>query len=211
MIWSRRRPHSRASSVDSMAESDHAVVDDLFGVEAQVAVGVFLHLAHDEFLIERAAIDADAHGLAVIDRHFADRCELLVAAGSGAHISRINAVLVECARAIGIFGQQDVPVVVKIANDRRDAARITQPSDNFRYRRRRFRHVHRDAHQFRSGVGQFLALRHGPGDVGGIRVGHRLHDHRRAAAHLNMADLDANRLSSRDGEYLHVPVVMVLL
>ena len=109
----------------------------------------------------------------------------------GAHVAGIDAVLIERARAIGILGQQDVPVVVKIADDRRVAARIAQPRDDFRHGRGRFRHVHRDAHQFRPGVGKFLALRHGPGDVRGIRVGHRLDDHRRAAAHLNVADLDA--------------------
>jgi hypothetical protein len=50
-------------------------------------------------------------------------------------------------RAIGIFRQQDVPVVMKIADDRRHASQIAQPRHNFRDRRRRLRHVHRDAHQ----------------------------------------------------------------
>ena len=81
----------------------HAVVDDLFGVEAEVAVGVLLHLAHHELLIERAAIDADAHRLAVVDGHFADRRELLVAPRARAHVAGIDAVLVERPRAIGIF------------------------------------------------------------------------------------------------------------
>jgi hypothetical protein len=182
----------------------HAIVDDLFGVEAQVAVGVFLHLAHDQLLIERAAIDADAHGLAVVDRDFADRRELFVAARARAHVPRIDAVLVERPRAVGILGQQNVPVVMKITDDRRDAPGIAQPRYDFGYRGGRFRHVHRDPHQLRAGVGQLLALRHGSGDVRRIRVGHRLHDHRRAAAHLNVADLDANRFAPRYGKYLHV-------
>ena len=46
----------------------------------EVLVGVLLHLAHHEFLIQRAAVDADAHGLAVVARHFADGGELFVAA-----------------------------------------------------------------------------------------------------------------------------------
>ena len=77
----------------------HAVVNDLFGVEAKVAVGVLLHLAHNQFLIERAAINANPDRLAVIHGDFADRSELFVAAGSGADISRIDAVLIEGARA----------------------------------------------------------------------------------------------------------------
>ena len=110
----------------------HAVVDDLFGVEAEVAVGVLLHLAHHQLLIERAAIDADAHRLAVVHGDFADRCELLVAPRSRAHVAGIDAVLVQRPRAIGIFRQQDVPVVMKIADDRRRASQIAQPRNNFR-------------------------------------------------------------------------------
>ena len=88
----------------------HAVVDDLFGVEAQVAVGVFLHLAHDQFLIERAAIHADADGLAVIDRDFADRRELLVAAGSRAHISGLMRYLSRARAQSGYLVSRTCPL-----------------------------------------------------------------------------------------------------
>ena len=103
---------------------DHALVDDLFGGEAEIAVGILLHLAHDQFLIERAAIDADAHGLAVIAGDSADRGELFVAALAGADVAGIDAVLVESASAVGIFGQQDVAVVVEIADERSFAAGV---------------------------------------------------------------------------------------
>ena len=182
----------------------HAVVDDFFGVEAQVAVGVLLHLAHHQLLIERAAIDADAHRLAVVHGDFADRGKLLVAPRARAHVAGIDAVFVQRPRAIGIFRQQHVAVVMKIADDRRGASQIAQPRHNFRHRRRRFRHVHRDAHQLRAGVGQFLALRHGAGNVRRIRIGHRLDDDRRAAANLELADFDAVRLAPRNGKDLHV-------
>src|SRR6266403_737996 len=79
-----------------------------------------------------------------------------------------------------------------------------QPRDNFGHRRSRCRHVHCDPHQLRAGFGQLLALRHGAGDVRRIRVGHGLHDHRSAAADLNVADLDANCLSPRYWKDLHV-------
>jgi len=142
----------------------HAVVDDLFGVEAEIAVRILLHLAHDQFLVERAAIDADPDGLAVIHGDFADRCELFVAADSGADIARVDAVLIEGAGAVGVFGQQDVPVVVEIANDGRLAAEVSQAGYNLRHGRSRLGHVHGDADQLRSGVGKFLALRHRSGN-----------------------------------------------
>jgi len=110
------------------------------------------------------------------------------------------------AGAIGVFRQQDMAVVVEIADDGRHAAKVSQAGDNLGHGRGRFRHIHGDADQFRPGVGKFLALRHGSGDVGRVRVGHGLNDNRRPAAHLNVADFDANRLSPRDGIYLHLQV-----
>ncbi len=93
-------------------------------VRPRFAVGIFLHLAHDQLLIERAAIDADAHGLGVIAGDGADGGELLVAALAGADVAGIDAVFVESASAIGILGQQDVAVVVKIADERSFAAGV---------------------------------------------------------------------------------------
>ncbi len=182
----------------------HAVVDDLFGVEAEVAVGVLLHLAHYQLLIKRASVDADANRFAVVNGHFADRCELLVPPRARAHIAGVDAVLVQRPRAIGIFSKQDVPVVVKIADDRRGTSQITQPRHNLRDRRRRLRHVHRDADQLRAGVSQLFALSHCPGDVRGIGVGHRLDDDWRAAADLKLSDLDAVRLPPCNRKNLHV-------
>ena len=181
----------------------HAIVDDLFGIEAEIAVGVLLHPAHYKLLIERAAVDADADRFAVVDGYFADRGELLVAPRARTYVAGIDAVLVQRPRAIGIFGQQDVPVVMEIADDRRGASQIAQPGHNFRDRRGRFRHVHRDAHKFRARVGQLFALRDGAGNVRCVRVGHRLDDDRRAAANLVLADFDAVGLPPRNGENLH--------
>jgi hypothetical protein len=127
MIWSRRSPHSRASSVDSTAERTMQLLMISSESRPQIAVGIFLHFAHDQFLVERAAIDADAHGLAVVDGHLADGRELFVAACSCAYVSGIDAVFVERTRALRIFGQQDVPVVVEIADDR-----ATQPASRSR-------------------------------------------------------------------------------
>ncbi len=77
--------------MDSQGGEDHAFVDDFFGGFAEVFVGVFLHLAHDQFLIQRAAVDADAHGLVVVARDFADGGKLFVAALAGAHVAGIDA------------------------------------------------------------------------------------------------------------------------
>ncbi len=102
-------------------------------VLAEIAVGVLLHFAHDQLLIERAAVDADAHGLAVVARHFADGGELFVAALPGADVAGIDAVFVERARAIGIFREQHVAVVMEIADHRNVAAGIEHALLDFRH------------------------------------------------------------------------------
>ena len=73
----------------------HAIVDDLFGLFAEIPVGVLLHLAHYQLLIQRAAIHADAHRFAIVARDFADRGELFIATLPCANVARINAVFIE--------------------------------------------------------------------------------------------------------------------
>ena len=110
----------------------HAIIDNLFGLFAQILVRVLLHLVHDELLIQRAAIHADAHGFAVVARNFADRGKLFVAPLARAHVAWIDAVLVQRLRALWILRQQNVAVVMKIADDRRDATGIEQALLDFR-------------------------------------------------------------------------------
>ena len=79
----------------------HALVENLFRRAAERAVGVLLHLRDDELLVQRAAVDADADRLVVVDRHLADGGELLVATAAGADVAGIDAVLVERAAQSG--------------------------------------------------------------------------------------------------------------
>src|SRR5882672_9254636 len=50
----------------------HALVDDLLGSLSQIAIGVLLHLRDDELLIERSAVDADAHRPGMVGGNLAD-------------------------------------------------------------------------------------------------------------------------------------------
>ena len=142
-------------------------------------------------MIQRAAIHTNAHRLAVVHGHFANGRKLFITPLARAHISRIDPVLVQFLCAFGIFGQQHVPVVMKIADDRHVASGIAEAFFNLRNRRRRFRHVHRPAHNFRSRFRQFNGLLERRGHIRGVRVGHRLHHHRRAAAHMYVPHLHA--------------------
>ena len=88
MIWSLRRPLSSASSVDCSAE----ITMHSLRISSEVrpsARSVFSCIfGDDELLVERAAVDADAHRLAVVARDLADGGELLVAPAAGADVAR---------------------------------------------------------------------------------------------------------------------------
>ena len=72
------------------------------------------------------------------------------------------------------------------------ASRVEHAPFDFRNRGRRFLQVDGDAHHFRTCLGQLDALFRGGLCVRRIRHRHRLHDHGRTAAHLDVADTDAN-------------------
>ena len=77
-------------------------------------------------------------------------------------------------------------------------ARVEHPLLDFGHGRGRFRHVHGDAHHLRARFGQLDALlRRGRG-IRGVGHGHRLDDDGRAAADLDGADADADRLVQLD-------------
>jgi hypothetical protein len=125
---------------------------------AEVAIGVLLHLGEHQLLVERAAVDADAHRRSMVDRDLADRGELLVAPRAGAHVSGIDAVLVERLGAVGIARQEEVAVVVEVADERRRAAGVEHALLDLGHGGRGFRHVHRDADHLGAGLGQLDAL-----------------------------------------------------
>ena len=172
----------------------HALVQDVLRTPAQVAVGVLLHLGNDEFLVERSAIDADTHGLAVIDGHLADGGELFIAATAGADVAGIDAVLVERRGAVRVAREQEVAVVVEVADERCGAAGVEHPLLDLGDGGSRFRQVDRDAHEFGPGLGQLDALLRRGGRVGRVGHRHRLDHDGRAAANLHVADLDADGL-----------------
>ena len=167
----------------------------------EVAVGVLLHLRDDELLVERAAVHADADRLAVVARDAADRRELLVAPLAGADVARVDAVLVERAGAVGIAGQQQVAVVVEVADKRGGDAGVEHALLDLGHGLRGFGQVDRHAHHLRPGLGQLDALLGGAGGIRRVGHRHRLDDDRRAAADLDRADADADGLVQLDDSH----------
>ena len=94
--------------------------------------------------------------------------------------------------------QEEVAVVVEIADERRRAAGIEHALLDLGDGGRRVGQVDRDAHHLGARFGKLDALLRGGCRIRRVRHRHRLHDDRRAAAHLNAADADADRLVKPD-------------
>ena len=167
---------------------DHHFAHHLIGVQRLRHARVFIHHLRDQALVQRAPVHADAHGLVVGDGGLDHARELGIPFLTAADIAGIDAVLGERLRALGVLGQQAVSVEMEIADQGyRHTARV-QPLADRRHRARRLLAVDGDTHQLRAGTCQIGDLVDGSRGVGGICVGHRLHDHGRVSADHDLAD-----------------------
>ena len=180
---------------------DQRLTRDGLRVDGARRLGVAIHQDREHLLIERAPVGADAHGLAVLDRHFDDGGELPVLLLLEADIAGIDAIFVERLGAGRVIGEQLVADIVEIADERRVDAHPRETVADMRHGGGRLVAVDGDAHQFRARLRERGHLPRRALDVGGIRVGHGLHDDRRAASHahgaLAGADDNAGRAVTR--------------
>ena len=79
--------------------------------------GVRVHQLGQQALVERAPVDADPHRLVVRERDLDDRAEVFVGA-LAADVAGVDPVLGQGPGAVGIAGEQQVAVVVEVADDR---------------------------------------------------------------------------------------------
>ncbi len=103
-------------------------------------------------LVERSPVHADAHRLLVLDRNLDHGAEIVVVFASDADVAGVDAVLGQRAGALGIFLEQDVAVVVEVADDRNAHALLIELLDDGRDRSRGFFVVDRDPHQLGPGL-----------------------------------------------------------
>ena len=82
----------------------------------------------------------------MLDGDLDDRSKILIATFA-ADIAGIDAILRQCARAVRVFGEEQVPVVMEIAHDRHDNASVRDSLADFRDGRRGLVVVDSHAHQ----------------------------------------------------------------
>jgi hypothetical protein len=167
MMRSCARPYCSAAAADSSALRQP---------------GVLVHHAREQSLIERPPVHTDAHRTPVFDGRLDHGAEIIVVLLADIYVAGINAVLGKRPRALGILPQQDVAVVMKVADDGHAHAELIEAVHNLRDGRGRLLGVHRDPHQFGARPRQRHHLIYGAGHIGGVGVGHGLHDNRIIAA-----------------------------
>ena len=154
---------------------DHCLHHDIARVPGDGPACVGIHHLGEQALIERAPVDPDPHRLVVSERHLDDGPKVLVVP-LAADIPGIDAVLGQGAGAVGILGQQQVAVVVEVADDRNRDPQAIQPLDDRGDRRRRRLVVDRHPDQLAAGAREIGDLLDRSRHVGGVGVGHRLDD-----------------------------------
>ncbi len=145
------------------------------GVFRLFKAGILVHHAGEQHLVERSPVHADAHRLLILHRDFDHGAEVGVAGLSNAGVAGIDAVLGQIARALGIFRQQNVTVVVEVADDGDADALLIELFDDVGNGGGSLVVVHGDAYQFGTGAGEGCYLLDGRRNIGGIGIGHRLH------------------------------------
>src|SRR5215470_2569931 len=174
---------------------DHGVHGHIACAQRLAQLRVRVHHAREQVLVEAAPVDADAHGLAVVDGHLDDGVEVVVVV-LAPDVARIDAVLGEGFGAGGVLREEDVAVVVKIP----DHGHL-HLLDDLRHGARGLVVVHGDAHQLTARGVERIDLGHGGGGVGGIGVGHGLDDDGPPAADLDAAHVNGHGLPPLRGTH----------
>ena len=177
MIRSWRHPGRLGQLGRAHRRLEHRLDHHVARVARLGEAGVRVHQLGQDRLVERAPVDPDADRLAVVVGDLDDRREMLVVA-LGAHVARVDPVLGERGGHLRVVGQQLVPVVVEVADDRHVDAEATDLADHLGDGRGRLVGVDRHAHELRAGVRQARDLDRGRVGIGGVGVGHRLDDDR---------------------------------
>ncbi len=138
---------------------------------------VLVHHARQQRLVQRAPVHADPHRLLVFDGALHHGAEVVVVLAADRDVSGVDAIFRERPGASRVLPQQQVAVVVEVAHNGRGPALFLNAFNDIRHRLRCIVVVHGDADQFGAGAGKRGNLLDGGLDIGGVGVGHRLHDY----------------------------------
>ena len=176
---------------------DHGISHDLLGVERVGQSAVFVHHACQQRRVERAPVDANTHWAIVLDGHFDHGAKVVVVLLADIDVAWIDAVFRQGFGTIRVLLQQQVAVVMEVADDGHADAEFVECFDDLGHSAGGFIGVHGDAHQFGTRAGKGHRLVDGGGDVRRVGVGHRLDDDGVASADLDVTDVDDDGMTPR--------------
>ena len=125
---------------------------DFHGVERFGKKVVVVHHLGEKDGIKRAPVDADADGFVVFDGRFNHDAEIVILFAADVDVAGIDAVFGERAGAGGIFFQQQMAVVMEVADDGDIDAEGAQGVDNDWNGLSSLVGVNCDADEFRTGT-----------------------------------------------------------
>ncbi len=155
---------------------DHGFDHHVARGERLGTLAVLVHHAREERLVERTPVHADAHGLLIFDGALDHGAKVVVVFAADGYVAGIDAVFGQRARSGGIFFEQDVAVVVEVADDGHAEAALFESFNDGRNGCRGAFVVHRHADQLGAGDGKRRNLGDRGLYVGRVGVGHRLDD-----------------------------------
>src|ERR1700730_7752120 len=82
------------------------------------AHGILVHHPREQTLIKRAPVNAYSNGLLILNRNFDHLLKILVVMLPGPDIAGVDSVFGQRSRALRIFLEQYVTVIMKITDDR---------------------------------------------------------------------------------------------
>ena len=169
---------------------DHGLHHHFAGGQRLRRAGVLVHHAGEEGLVERAPVDADADRFLVLDRALDHDLKVVVVFLADGGVAGIDAVLRQRTGRGGEFLEQEMAVVMEVADDGHVDAALFKPLDDVGNGGCGVFIVDRHTHDFRAGQGQGFDLLDGARNIRGVGIGHRLHDDRDFPAHPNLPDFD---------------------
>ena len=163
MIWSWREAVALGGGGGIQRGAAHGLEHHVARGRGIGAFRVLVHQAREQRLVERAPVDADADGLVVLDGALDHGAEIVVVFAADGDVAGIDAVLGERLRTGGVLLQQQMAVVVEVADDGRVDATLRKAFDDVRYGLGGFVVVNRDADQLGAGFDELGDLLDGRG------------------------------------------------
>lgn len=175
---------------------DHRINIDIFSWFRMDECRICLHIKIEEFLIERTTIHSDSDRLIVLYSSTDNLVIVIIMTAPLSDISRIHTVFCYGTSHIRIFLEEDMPIVVKISDDRGLISFFTELADNLWSCLCCCLSIDRDAHYLRASVSKLDNLCDCGMDIPSRGIGHGLDDDRMIGAKSYVSYLDGMSFSS---------------